>query len=66
MHKELDGNALMAGKPFIRFGAYSADPAAADPADDFFRTMERNIDPATLPERNDAADVACIFCTTSQ
>ncbi len=64
VHKELDGNALLAGKPFIRFGAYSADPANADPEDDFFRTMARDVDPATLPERNDAADVACIFCTS--
>jgi acyl-coenzyme A synthetase/AMP-(fatty) acid ligase len=64
VHKELDGNALLAGKSFIKFGTYSADPANADPADDFFRTVDRNIDPATLPERNDAADVACIFCTS--
>jgi acyl-coenzyme A synthetase/AMP-(fatty) acid ligase len=64
VHKELDGKALLAGKPFIRFGAYSADPASADPADEFFRTMVRDIDPATLPERNEPADVACIFCTS--
>src|SRR5262245_45469433 len=64
VHKELDGDVLLAGRPFIRFGRYSEDVAAADPQDDFFRTMARGIDPATLPERNAAEDVACIFCTS--
>jgi acyl-coenzyme A synthetase/AMP-(fatty) acid ligase len=64
VHKELDGNALLAGRPFVRFGKYSADAADADPQDDFFRTMPRGIDAATLPERNEASDVACIFCTS--
>jgi long-chain acyl-CoA synthetase len=64
VHKELDGHALIAGKPFIRFGRYSASAADADPQDDFFRGMPRGIDPKSLPERNDAADIACIFCTS--
>jgi acyl-coenzyme A synthetase/AMP-(fatty) acid ligase len=64
VHKELDGAALLAGKPYVRFGTYSADVSAADPADDLFRTMPRNVDEASLTERNDAADVACIFCTS--
>jgi long-chain acyl-CoA synthetase len=64
VHKELDGDALLAGRPYVRFGPYSADPGSADPADDFFRTMDRNVDPASLPERNAAADIACIFCTS--
>jgi long-chain acyl-CoA synthetase len=64
VHKELDGDALLVGRPYVRFGSYSADPGSADPADDFFRAMDRNVDPASLPERNAAADIACIFCTS--
>src|SRR5215475_12719468 len=63
-HKELDGHALLAGRLFSRFGRYSADPADADPQDDLFREMPRGIDPACLPERNEAADIAGIFCTS--
>jgi long-chain acyl-CoA synthetase/malonyl-CoA/methylmalonyl-CoA synthetase len=64
VHTELDGNALLAGRPFVRFGKYSADAADADPQDDFFRTIPRGIEAATLPERNEASDIACIFCTS--
>src|SRR5262249_50055054 len=64
VHKELDGHALLAGRQFIRFGRYSADPAHADPQDDLFREMPRGIDPACLPERNEAAEIAGIFCTS--
>ncbi|HZN31395.1 MAG TPA: class I adenylate-forming enzyme family protein [Xanthobacteraceae bacterium] len=64
VHKGLDGNALLAGKPFVRFGSYTAGPAEADPDDDFFRTMRRGVAPENLPERNEAADLACIFCTS--
>ena len=64
VHKELDGPTLLAGKPFVRFGAYTAEVADADPQDDFFRLMARDVAPASLPERNDAADIACIFCTS--
>jgi len=64
VHKELDGDALLAGRPFLRFGRYTKDSADADSQDDFFRTMPRGVDPATLPERNAADDVACIFCTS--
>jgi acyl-coenzyme A synthetase/AMP-(fatty) acid ligase len=64
VHKELDGSALLAGKPFVRFGSYRAAAADPDPHDDFFRTMARAVAPASLPERNDAADIACIFCTS--
>src|SRR5262249_60936792 len=38
-HKELDGGALLAGKPFVRFGSYRAAAVEADPHDDFFRAM---------------------------
>jgi acyl-coenzyme A synthetase/AMP-(fatty) acid ligase len=64
VHKELDGNALLAGKPFVRFGSYGANAAGADPQDDFFRVMARAVAAASLPERNVAADIACIFCTS--
>jgi acyl-coenzyme A synthetase/AMP-(fatty) acid ligase len=64
VHKELDGDALLAGRPFIRFGSYSANMGHADRQDDFFRAMPRGIDPKDLPERNAAADIACIFCTS--
>jgi acyl-coenzyme A synthetase/AMP-(fatty) acid ligase len=64
VHKELDGGALLAGKPFVRFGSYRAAAAEGDPHDDFFRAMPRAVTPASLPERNDAADIACIFCTS--
>jgi acyl-CoA synthetase (AMP-forming)/AMP-acid ligase II len=64
VHKELDGNALLAGKPFVRFGSYTASLADADPDDDLFRTMARAVAPDSLPERNAAADLACIFCTS--
>jgi acyl-CoA synthetase (AMP-forming)/AMP-acid ligase II len=64
VHKELDGNALLAGRQFVRFGRYSADAADADPQDDLFGEMPRGVDPAHLPERNEAADIAGIFCTS--
>ncbi|MCC6779649.1 MAG: acyl--CoA ligase [Hyphomicrobiales bacterium] len=64
VHKDLDGSALLAGKPFVRFGNYSADPAAADPQDDLFRTMARGVAAASMAERNAPEDIACIFCTS--
>ena len=64
VHKELDGEVLLAGQPFVRFGSYSESAAEPDPQDDFFRTMARGIAPESLPERNAAADLACIFCTS--
>jgi acyl-CoA synthetase (AMP-forming)/AMP-acid ligase II len=63
VHEELDGNALVAGRPFVRFGTYTPSAADSDP-EDFFRAMPRGIAPDSLPERNDAADIACIFCTS--
>jgi acyl-coenzyme A synthetase/AMP-(fatty) acid ligase len=64
VHKELDGNALVGRKPFVRFGTYSVTAANADPRDDFFRTIPRGVARESLTERNEAADVACIFCTS--
>jgi acyl-coenzyme A synthetase/AMP-(fatty) acid ligase len=64
VHKELDGSDLLRGKPFIRFGTHTPADAPADPQDDFFRTVARAAAPESLPERNEAADIACIFCTS--
>ena len=64
VHKEFDGDTLLAGKPFVRFGSYRRDLTDADPDDDFFRALRRGTAPESLPERNDAADIACIFCTS--
>jgi acyl-coenzyme A synthetase/AMP-(fatty) acid ligase len=64
VHKGLDGDALLAGKPFVRFGRYSAKAVEADPQDDLFRPMARAIAAERLPERNAADDIACIFCTS--
>jgi long-chain acyl-CoA synthetase len=64
VHKELDGNALLAGKPFVRFGRYGESPDGADREDDFFRVMPRGATPESLQERNQAADIACIICTS--
>lgn len=64
VHKELDGAALLDGAPFVRFGRYAEKAAAADPEDDLFRTMARGIASDALPARNEAADLACIFCTS--
>jgi acyl-CoA synthetase (AMP-forming)/AMP-acid ligase II len=64
VHKELDGNALLAGRPFVRFGAYMPNAAQSDPEDDVFGAMPRGTRPASLPERNEAADIAGIFCTS--
>jgi acyl-CoA synthetase (AMP-forming)/AMP-acid ligase II len=51
VHKELDGATLLAGKSFVRFGAYTAAVADADPQDDFFRAMwrRRACRSATMP-----------------
>ena len=64
VHKDLDGNALLQGKPFVRFGDFPAKPSGRDPQDSFFCAMRRGVTPRNIPERNDAADLACIFCTS--
>src|SRR6266852_1087759 len=64
VQKELDGTALMGGKPFLRFGTYSVNAAGADPHDDFFRSMARDVAGESLTERNEAADIAGIVCTS--
>ena len=45
VHKELDGNALLAGRPFVRFGAYMPNAAQSDPEDDVFGAMPRGTRP---------------------
>ena len=63
-HKEIDVAAMVgdARAPRIRFGAWSPN-GAPDPQDEFFVGLSRG-NAALLPERNDAADTACIFCTS--
>jgi acyl-CoA synthetase (AMP-forming)/AMP-acid ligase II len=61
-HKDLDVDALVGGcqAPRIRFGAWSA---ADDPQDELFSRLSK-CEAADLPERNQAEDLACIFCTS--
>jgi acyl-coenzyme A synthetase/AMP-(fatty) acid ligase len=63
-HKDIDVDALTGNckAPRLRFGAWSAG-GAADPRDECFAAMPQG-DPAQLPERNAADDIACIFCTS--
>ena len=62
-HKDIDVAAMVGNAPAerIRFGAWSA--AGSDAQDEFFVALPRG-DAAQLPERNEAADTACIFCTS--
>jgi long-chain acyl-CoA synthetase/malonyl-CoA/methylmalonyl-CoA synthetase len=64
-HKDIDAAAMVgdAPAPRIRFGAWSAS-GAADPQDEFFQAVPGGRSAADIPERNDAADMACIFCTS--
>jgi acyl-coenzyme A synthetase/AMP-(fatty) acid ligase len=61
VHRELDRTALTdeAGCPVLVFGQMEGDPA-----DEFFRTVRPGADSTTLPERNFAADMSCLFCTS--
>jgi acyl-coenzyme A synthetase/AMP-(fatty) acid ligase len=63
-HKDLGIDVLVGDcrAPRIRFGAWSAT-GEADPQDELFSRLSTH-DAADLPERNDADDVACIFCTS--
>ena len=64
-HTELDGPALTKGiaAPLIRFGAWHPARGAA-PQDDYFSTLPRGGASSDVPERNDAADLSCMFCTS--
>ena len=63
-HKEIDIGAMVGDAPSerVRFGAWSAD-GEKDAQDELFVALPKG-DAAQLPERNDAADTACIFCTS--
>ena len=63
-HKDIDVAAMVGEAPAerVRFGAWSAE-RRKDPQDELFAALPRG-DAATLPERNNADDTACIFCTS--
>ena len=63
-HKDIDVAAMVGDAPAerVRFGAWSAE-GAKDPQDELFVALPRG-DAAALPERNNADDTACIFCTS--
>jgi acyl-coenzyme A synthetase/AMP-(fatty) acid ligase len=66
VHKDLDVAALTAGAqaPVVRFGEPGHDEQNPDTGDEFFTTLRRHADPNQLPERNEPADMSCIFCTS--
>jgi acyl-coenzyme A synthetase/AMP-(fatty) acid ligase len=63
-HKNIDVAAMTgdAPAPKVRFGAWSPD-GTKDPQDELFMALPKG-DAAALPERNNADDMACIFCTS--
>jgi acyl-coenzyme A synthetase/AMP-(fatty) acid ligase len=63
-HKDIDVAAMTgdARAPKVRFGAWSRE-GKADPQDELFAALKPG-DAASLPERNEADDTACIFCTS--
>jgi acyl-coenzyme A synthetase/AMP-(fatty) acid ligase len=63
-HKDIDVAAMVGDAPAerVRFGAWSAQ-GAKDPKDELFAALPRG-DATALPERNNADDTACIFCTS--
>ena len=63
-HKDIDVAAMTgdAAAPKVRFGAWSPD-GTKDPQDELFAALPKG-DAAALPERNNADDTACIFCTS--
>jgi len=63
-HKDIDVKAMVgdAPAPRVRFGNWLPS-GAKDPQDEFFAALPQG-DAATMPERNNADDMACIFCTS--
>jgi acyl-coenzyme A synthetase/AMP-(fatty) acid ligase len=63
-HKDIDVEAMTgdAPAPKVRFGAWSPD-GTKHPQDELFVALPKG-DAAALPERNNADDMACIFCTS--
>ncbi len=64
-HEELDGPTLTEGisAPLLQFGAWRPS-AAGDAGDSYFQGLARGGTSAEVPERNEAADVSCMFCTS--
>jgi len=64
VHKDVDEAIISGGipGPRIRFGSF--DPRSPDPGDEFFTAMLRGGDATLLAERNEAADVSSMFCTS--
>jgi acyl-CoA synthetase (AMP-forming)/AMP-acid ligase II len=63
-HKDIEVKPLVgdARAERLRFGAWSPN-GAKDPQDEFFVALPHG-DAAAMPERNEASDMACIFCTS--
>jgi acyl-CoA synthetase (AMP-forming)/AMP-acid ligase II len=63
-HKEIDLRTMIGDHraPHVRFGSWSPH-GTKDPQDEFFAALAPG-DPALLPERNEAADMAAIVCTS--
>jgi long-chain acyl-CoA synthetase/malonyl-CoA/methylmalonyl-CoA synthetase len=64
-HKDIDVAAMVGDSraPRIRFGDWSAD-GKADAQDELFAGLPRGRSAAEIPERNNADDTACVFCTS--
>ena len=64
-HKDLDMAALVGDAPGAAraLRRWSAD-GSADPQDEFFADAAAGPTPREMPERNNAEDIACIFCTS--
>ena len=64
-HKELDGAKLTAGvdAPLIRFGQWKP-PTGNDAADQYFTALAHGGKSSDVPERNNAEDISCMFCTS--
>lgn len=65
IHKDLDPNTFVGGltNRVLRFDSWTAEPEKAGAEDEFFRHVVRG-KPDDLTERNDAADLSCMFCTS--
>jgi long-chain acyl-CoA synthetase len=64
-HKDIDVAAMVGHSraPRIRFGVWPT-PASIDGADEFFLKLPRGRSADAIPERNNADDMACVFCTS--
>jgi acyl-coenzyme A synthetase/AMP-(fatty) acid ligase len=64
-HKDLDMAALVGDHPAprMRFGRWTAG-GTADPGNELFAAVPKGAHADDLPERNNAEDLACIFCTS--